>query len=100
MDGVIARYQMVRHLEWSIDAQRFFAYGAMPDRFAAEAALDGLCVIRTSLAVERAFRSWDASIADDAAFRSGDVRWANGSTPWSPRATSRTTSGHVRQHLA
>ena len=72
---VIGKYKMAKHLEWSIDAQGFFAYRRDAESIAAQAALDGLYVIRTSLAhdemnaadtvraykrlstVERAFRS-------------------------------------------
>ena len=72
---VIGKYKMAKHLEWSIDAQGFFAYRRDAQSIAAQAALDGLYVIRTSLAqdemnaadtvraykrlstVERAFRS-------------------------------------------
>ena len=72
---VIGKYRMAKHFEWSIDAQGFFAYRRKAGSIAAEAALDGLYVIRTSLAdseldaqatvraykrlstVERAFRS-------------------------------------------
>ena len=72
---VIGKYKMAKHFEWSIDAQGFFAYRRDAESIAAQAALDGLYVIRTSLAhdemnaadtvraykrlstVERAFRS-------------------------------------------
>ena len=72
---VIGKYRMAKHFEWSIDAQGFFAYRRDAGSIGAEAALDGLYVIRTSLAdseldapatvraykrlstVERAFRS-------------------------------------------
>ena len=72
---VIGKYKMAKHFEWSIDAQGFFAYRRDAQSIAAQAALDGLYVIRTSLAhdemnaadtvraykrlstVERAFRS-------------------------------------------
>ena len=72
---VIGRYKMAKHFEWSIDEQGFFAYRRNAQSIAAETALDGLYVIRTSLAdseldaqatvraykrlstVERAFRS-------------------------------------------
>ena len=72
---VIGKYKMAKHLEWSIDENGFLGYGRDAESIAAEAALDGLYVIRTSLAenemkaadtvraykrlsaVERAFRS-------------------------------------------
>ena len=72
---VIGRYKMAKHFTWSIDEQGMFAYRRDAGSIAAEAALDGLYVIRTSLAesemsaaeavraykrlssVERAFRS-------------------------------------------
>ena len=72
---VIGKYKMAKHFEWSIDAQGFFVYRRDAGSIGAEAALDGLYVIRTSLAdseldapatvraykrlstVERAFRS-------------------------------------------
>ena len=72
---VIGRYKMAKHFAWSIDEQGLFAYRRDAGSIAAEAALDGLYVIRTSLAesemsaagavraykrlssVERAFRS-------------------------------------------
>ena len=72
---VIGRYKMAQHFEWTIDGNGFFGYGRNAGSIAAEAALDGLYVIRTSLAekemkaadtvraykrlsaVERAFRS-------------------------------------------
>lgn len=72
---VIGRYKMAKHFTWSIDEQGCFAYRRDAGSIAAEAALDGLYVIRTSLAesemkaaeavraykrlssVERAFRS-------------------------------------------
>ena len=75
VDKVIGKYKMARHFEWSIDEQGVFAYRRNAGSIAAEAALDGLYVIRTSLAdseldaqatvrayerlstVERAFRS-------------------------------------------
>ena len=47
---VIARYKVARHFDWSIDGQGFFAYRRNAGSIAAEAALDGLYVIRTSLA--------------------------------------------------
>ena len=72
---VIGKYKMAKHFEWSIDENGFFGYGRDAGSIAAEAALDGLHVIRTSLpgaeldaqatvraykrlsVVERAFRS-------------------------------------------
>ena len=72
---VIGKYKMAKHFEWSIDENGFLGYGRNAESIAAEAALDGLYVIRTSLtedqmkaadtvraykrlsAVERAFRS-------------------------------------------
>jgi len=72
---VINRYKMAKHFEWAIDKNGGFGYRRNTESIAAEAALDGLYVIRTSLAenemnaaetvraykrlsaVERAFRS-------------------------------------------
>ena len=72
---VIARYKMAKHFEWSIDEKGFFTYRRNASSIAAEAALDGLYVVRTSVpeteldahgtvraykrlsTVERAFRS-------------------------------------------
>jgi len=72
---VIGRYKMAKHFTWSIDAQGMFAYRRNVASIAAEAALDGLYVVRTSVpetvldarasvraykrlsTVERAFRS-------------------------------------------
>lgn len=72
---VIGRYKMAKHFTWSIDAQGMFASRRNVASIAAEAALDGLYVVRTSVpetvldarasvraykrlsAVERAFRS-------------------------------------------
>lgn len=72
---VIGRYKMAKHFEWSIDEKGWFSYGRNASSIAAEAALDGLYVIRTSVpeseldapgtvraykrlgTVERAFRS-------------------------------------------
>ena len=71
----IGKYKMAKHFEWSIDDNGFFGYRRNAESVAAEAALDGLYVIRTSLpeaeldaadtvraykrlsTVERAFRS-------------------------------------------
>ena len=72
---VIGRYKMAKHFEWSIDEKGGFSYRRNASSIAAEAALDGLYVVRTSLpeaeldahgtvraykrlsTVERAFRS-------------------------------------------
>ena len=72
---VIGRYKMAKHFEWSIDEKGWFSYGRNASSIAAEAAVDGLYVIRTSVpeseldapgtvraykrlgTVERAFRS-------------------------------------------
>ncbi len=72
---VIGRCKMAKHFEWSIDEQGGFNYRRNASSIAAEAALDGLYVVRTSLpesqldapgavraykrlsTVERAFRS-------------------------------------------
>ena len=72
---VIGKYKMGKHFEWSIDGDGVFRYRRDPESIAAEAALDGLYVIRTNLpedgisgadtvraykclsTVERAFRS-------------------------------------------
>ena len=62
----IGKFRMAKHFEWDIDDNGAFAHRRNAASIAAEAALDGLCVIRTSLpetelddqgAVERAFRS-------------------------------------------
>jgi len=72
---VIGRYKMAKHFEWSIDEKGGFTYQRNASSIAAEAAVDGLYVVRTSLSeteldthgtvraykrlstVERAFRS-------------------------------------------
>jgi len=72
---VIGRYKMAKHFEWSVDAEGRFVYRRNGESITAEAALDGLYVVRTSLpeaeldaqgtvraykrlsTVERAFRS-------------------------------------------
>ena len=72
---VIGRYKMAKHFEWSIDEKGVFSYQRTPASIAAEAALDGLYIVRTSVpeteldahgtvraykrlsTVERAFRS-------------------------------------------
>ena len=72
---VIGKFKMAKHFEWDIDDNGAFGYKRIAASIAAEAALDGLYVIRTSLsetelydqgtvraykrlsAVERAFRS-------------------------------------------
>ena len=72
---VIGKFKMAKHFEWDIDDNGAFGYRRNAASIAAEAALDGLYVIRTSLseselddqgavraykrlsAVERAFRS-------------------------------------------
>ena len=72
---VIGRYKMAKHFVWSIDAEGRFTYRRNAEAIDAEAALDGLYAVRTSLpeaeldaedtvraykrlsTVERAFRS-------------------------------------------
>ena len=72
---VITRYKMAKHFEWSIDEKGGLTYRRNASSIAAEAALDGLYVVRTSVpeteldahgtvraykclsTVERAFRS-------------------------------------------
>ena len=72
---VIGRYKMAKHFAWSLDDEGRFNFRRDDEAIAAEAALDGLYVVRTSLAddeldaaatvraykrlstVERAFRS-------------------------------------------
>ena len=72
---VIGRYKMARHFAWSVDAEGRFTYRRNAEAIDAEAALDGLYAVRTSLpeaeldaegtvraykrlsTVERAFRS-------------------------------------------
>jgi len=72
---VIGRYKMAKHFAWSIDDKGVFTYQRNASSIAAEAALDGLYVVRTSVpetaldahgtvraykrlsTVERAFRS-------------------------------------------
>ncbi len=72
---VTGKWKMGRHFEWSVSGDGGFSYSRREDRIAAEAALDGLYVVRTSLPeaeldgpgtvracrrlsrVERAFRS-------------------------------------------
>ena len=72
---VIGRYKMAKHFEWSIDEKGVLTYRRNASSIAAEAALDGLYVVRTSVpeteldahgtvraykrlsTVERAFRS-------------------------------------------
>ena len=72
---VIGKYKMAKHFEWSIDGKGFLAYERNAGAIAAEAALDGLYVVRTNVpeteldgdgtvraykrlsTVERAFRS-------------------------------------------
>ena len=72
---VIGRYKMAKHFEWSIDEKGGLTYRRNASSIAAEAALDGLYVVRTSVpeatldapgtvraykrlsTVERAFRS-------------------------------------------
>lgn len=49
---VVNKYKVAKHFELTI-ADQSFAYQRKQDRIAAEAALDGLYVIRTSLASER-----------------------------------------------
>ena len=71
----IGKYRMVKHFEWCVDEEGYFHYARKAESIAAEAQVDGLYVIRTSLpetemgaaetvrnykrlsSVERAFRS-------------------------------------------
>ena len=46
---VIGKYKMAKHVTWSIDDKGVFTYGRNEASIAAEARLDGLYVIRTSL---------------------------------------------------
>ncbi len=46
---VIGKYKMAKHFTWSIDDEGVFTYGRDEAAIAAEARLDGLYVIRTSL---------------------------------------------------
>ncbi len=46
---VIGKYKMAKNVTWSIDDDGVFTYGRDEAAIAAEARLDGLCVIRTSL---------------------------------------------------
>lgn len=71
---VINKYKVAKHFILEIDAQRF-AYTIDEDKVAAEAALDGLYVIRTSLddqriSAEDAVRSYKQLSTVERAFRS------------------------------
>ena len=50
---VVGKYKMAKHFDWDIDDDGFFGYRRNAASIAAEAALDGLYVIRTSLPEER-----------------------------------------------
>ena len=71
---VVNKYKVAKHFVLEIDAQRF-AYSIDEDKVAAEAALDGLYVIRTSLdeqhiSAEDAVRSYKQLSTVERAFRS------------------------------
>jgi len=73
--AVIGKYKVAKHFDWQVDEAGLLNYSRKPDTIAAEAALDGLYVVRTSVpeseldttdtvraykrlsTVERAFRS-------------------------------------------
>ena len=72
---VIGRYKMAKHFTWSIDENGRFRYRRDAGSIAAEAALDGLYVIRTSLAESEmsaveAVRAYKRLSAVERAFRS------------------------------
>ena len=71
----IGKYKMAKHFHWDIDDAGFFGYRRNAASIAAEAALDGLYVIRTSLAHERldaagAVRAYKRLATVERAFRS------------------------------
>jgi transposase len=71
---VVNKYKVAKHFELTID-DRTFSYQRRQDRIAAEAALDGLYVIRSSLATERmprdaCVRSYKSLANVERAFRS------------------------------
>ena len=47
---VIGKHKMAKHFAWSLDAEGHFTYPRNAESIAAEAALDGLYVVRTSVA--------------------------------------------------
>ncbi len=72
---VIGQYKVAKHFEWSIDENGFFGYARNAESIAAEAALDGLYVIRTSLAeaeldAQATVRAYKRLSAVERAFRS------------------------------
>ena len=50
---VIGKHKMAKHFAWSLDAEGHFTYPRNAESIAAEAALDGLYVVRTSVAGSR-----------------------------------------------
>ena len=72
---VIGKYKMAKHFDWDIDDDGFFGYRRNAASIAAEVALDGLYVIRTSLPEERldaegAVRAYKRLSTVERAFRS------------------------------
>ena len=72
---VIGKYRMAKHFDWDIDDDGFFGHRRNAASIAAEAALDGLYVIRTSLPEERldaagAVRAYKRLSTVERAFRS------------------------------
>ena len=72
---VIGKYKMAKHFDWDIDDDGCFGYRRNAASIAAEAALDGLYVIRTSLPEERldadgAVRAYKRLSTVERAFRS------------------------------
>ena len=72
---VIGKYKMAKHFDWDIDDDGFFGYRRNAASIAAEAALDGLYVIRASLPEERldaegAVRAYKRLSTVERAFRS------------------------------
>jgi len=71
---VVNKYKVAKHFELTIE-DKTFSYERKQDRIASEAALDGLYVIRTSLATERmetddCVRSYKSLVNVERAFRS------------------------------
>ena len=72
---VVNNYKVAKHFTWSIDENGFFTYERNAASIAAEAALDGLYVIRTSLpeselAAEGTVRAYKRLSTVERAFRS------------------------------
>ena len=72
---VIGKYRMAKHFDWDIDDDGFFGHRRNAASIAAEAALDGLYVVRTSLPEERldaegAVRAYKRLSTVERAFRS------------------------------